>query len=260
MELGIEGRVAIVTGGSEGIGKATATLLAAEGAQVAICARRAEVLQAAAHAIERRTGRAVLAIPADVTVAADVERVVATVREHLGTPRILVNNAGTSAAAPFERVGDERWAADLDLKLMGAIRMSRLVVPLMRDAGGGAIVNVTAIAGKHPAAGSLPTSVSRAAGIALTKAMSKDLGPANIRVNTVCIGLVKSAQIERAALSRFPDLPLDQAYARMAGGAPLGRIGEAEEAASVIAFLVSEAASYVTGVAVNVDGGASANV
>lgn len=260
MELGIEGRIAIVTGGSEGIGKATAALLAAEGARVAICARRAEVLQAAAHEIEAQTRRPVLAVPADVTIAADVERVVATVCEQLGTPRILVNNAGTSAAAPFERVGDESWAADLDLKLMGAIRMARLVVPLMRDAGGGAIVNVTAIAGKHPAAGSLPTSVSRAAGIALTKAMSKDLGPANIRVNTVCIGLVKSAQIERAALSRFPDLPLDQAYARMAGGAPLGRIGEAEEAARVIVFLVSEAASYVTGVAVNVDGGSSTSV
>jgi NAD(P)-dependent dehydrogenase (short-subunit alcohol dehydrogenase family) len=260
LDLGLAGKVAIVTGGSEGIGRATAALLAAEGAKVAICARREQVLAEAAAAIRGATGADVLTVAADVTRAEDISRVVETVATRLGPPVILVNNAGTSAAAPFERVSDDAWAADLDLKLMGAVRFSRLTVPFMRAAGGGAIVNVTAVAGKHPGAGSMPTSVSRAAGIALTKAMSKDLGPDNIRVNTVCIGLVKSAQIERAATARFSDLPLDQAYARMAAGSALGRIGEAEEAARVIAFLVSGAASYVTGVAVNVDGGLSATV
>jgi NAD(P)-dependent dehydrogenase (short-subunit alcohol dehydrogenase family) len=260
LDLGLARKVAVVTGGSEGIGRATAALLAAEGAKVAICARRADVLADAAAAILATTGADVLPIAADVTRPDDIARVVEAVTERLGPPVILVNNAGTSAAGTFERVPDDAWAADLDLKLMAAVRMSRFVVPHMRAAGGGAIVNVTAIAGKHPAAGSMPTSVSRAAGIALTKAMSKDLGPDHIRVNTVCIGLVKSAQIERAAAARFPDLSLDQAFARMAGGSALGRIGESEEAARVIAFLVSDAASYVTGVAVNVDGGASAAV
>jgi NAD(P)-dependent dehydrogenase (short-subunit alcohol dehydrogenase family) len=260
VDLGLKDKVAIVTGGSEGIGRATAKLLAAEGAKVAICARRQEVLDEAAAEIVAATGIGVATVAADVTVPADLERVLSRVLSDFGTPTILVNNAGTSAAGQFERVDDEAWAADIDLKVMGAIRMSRLVVPHMRDAGGGSIVNVTAIAGKQPAAGSLPTSVSRAAGIALTKAMSKELGRDNIRVNTVCIGLVKSAQIERAATARFPDIPLDQAYARMGEGAPLGRVGEGDEAANVIAFLASDAASYITGVAVNIDGGAAAVV
>lgn len=257
MDLGLVGRVALVTGGSAGIGKATAWSLAREGARVAICARTQPVVEQVAEEIRHETETDVLAIAADVRDAAEVERLVATVVERLGPPTILVNNAGASAAAPFERVGDEEWQADLDLKLMAAVRTSRLVVPHMRAAGGGQIINVTNVGAKQPGAGSLPTSVSRAAGIALTKAMSKDLAPANIRVNTVCIGLIKSDQIERAARRRFPDLPLEQAWARMGEGIPLGRVGESEEAADVITFLVSDRAGYITGVAVNIDGGTS---
>jgi NAD(P)-dependent dehydrogenase (short-subunit alcohol dehydrogenase family) len=257
LDLGLAGKVALITGGSEGIGRATARTLAREGARVAICARRPEVLEEARQDIKAATGVDALAVPGDVMQAEDVERVVATVTERLGPITVLVNNAGTSAAGRFEAVSDEAWQADIDLKLMGAIRMSRLVVPHMRAAGGGRIVNVTAIAGKHPGAGSLPTSVSRAAGIALTKAMSKELARDRILVNTVCIGLIKSAQIARAAERRFPDLPLDQAWERMGEGVPVGRIGEAEEAADLITFLVSERAGYITGVAINMDGGSS---
>jgi 3-oxoacyl-[acyl-carrier protein] reductase len=257
VDLGLTGKVALITGGSEGIGRATAAALAREGARVAICARRPDVLEAAAAEIKATTGNEVLPVAGDVMRAADIERVVATVVERLGPPVILVNNAGTSAAAPFDTVTDEAWAADLDLKLMAAVRTSRLVIPHMRAAGGGRIINVTNIGAKQPGAASLPTSVSRAAGVALTKAMSKDLARDNIRVNTVCIGLIKSAQIERAARRRFPDVPLDEAWQRMGAGVPLGRVGEAEEAADVIAFLVSDRAGYVTGVAVNIDGGTS---
>ena len=259
MELGVRGKVAVITGGSEGIGKATAQILAAEGALVAICARTAEKLETAVADIRAATGVEVLAIPTDVTRAEDLERLVATVTERLGTPTLLVNNAGTSAAGSFAAVTEERWESDLDLKLMAAIRLSRLVVPLMQEAGGGSIVNVTAIAGKHPGAGSMPTSVSRAAGIALSKGMSKDLAASNIRVNAVCIGLVKSGQISRAANARGAG---DEAagYAAMGANVPLGRVGEAEEAGRVIAFLLSEAASYITGVAVNIDGGMSSAV
>lgn len=257
MDLGLTGKVALITGGSEGIGRGTALALAREGARVAICARRQELLDTAASDIKAATGSAVLAIAGDVMQAADIERIIATVVERLGPPVILVNNAGTSAAAPFESVNDETWEADLDLKLMGAVRTSRLVIPHMRTAGGGRIVNVTNIGAKQPGASSLPTSVSRAAGIALTKAMSKDLARDNIRVNTVCIGLIKSGQIERAARRRFPDASLDEGWKRMGENVPLGRIGETEEAADVITFLVSDRASYVTGVAVNIDGGTS---
>lgn len=258
MDLGLAGKVALVTGGSEGIGKATATLLAQEGAKVAICARRRDVLDSAAAEIRARTNGEILAMPADVTIPEDVNRFVTTAATEWGRIDILVNNAGTAAAAPFEAVGDEAWQADLDLKLFAAVRASRLVIPYMRSVGGGRIVNVTHVGGKTPGPASLPSSVSRAAGIALTKAMSKDLAPHNILVNTVCVGIIESAQIARAARERFPGMPLEEAFARMGSAVPLGRIGKAEEVAQVIVMLVSAAGSYVTGAAVNVDGGMGA--
>lgn len=259
MELGVAGKVAIVTGGSDGIGKATAQILASEGAAVAICARSGDRLLTAAEEIRSATGGTVLAIPTDVTKPDELERLLQRVLAELGMPTLLANNAGTSAAGGFAAITDERWESDLDLKLMAAVRLSRLVVPLMKGSGGGSIVNVTAIAGKHPGAGSMPTSVSRAAGIALSKGMSKDLAGDNIRVNAVCIGLVKSGQISRAATARGNG-SVEDGYAAMAANVPLGRVGEAEEAGRVIAFLLSEAASYITGVAINIDGGMSSAV
>ncbi|MEX2080759.1 MAG: SDR family NAD(P)-dependent oxidoreductase [Dehalococcoidia bacterium] len=259
MELGLTGKAALITGGSEGIGKATALELAREGTSVAICARRPDVLAAAAEEI-RAAGGAIEAIQADVTNPEECQRVVAATVQRFGRLDILVNNAGTSAAAPFESVGDDAWGYDLDLKLMAAVRCSRAALPHMRAAGAGRIVNITAVSGKHPGASSLPTSVSRAAGIALTKAMSKDLASENILVNAVCIGLVKSGQIERAARARFPEGDLAAAYQAMGANVPLRRVGEAEEVAALIAFLVSARASFITGVAINADGGMSAVV
>lgn len=260
MDLGLTGKVALITGGSEGIGRATAELLASEGVKVAICARRAARLREAAEAIRARTGGEVLDVPADVTVPEQLAAFVRAAAERWGRIDILVNNAGTAAAAPFERVSDEEWQKDLDLKLFAAIRASREVIPHMRRVGGGRIILIAHVGGKAPGPSSLPSSVSRAAGIALTKAMSKDLAKENILVNTVCVGLIKSAQIERAARARFPDLPLEEAYARMGANIPLGRVGEAEEVARVILALVSNLGSYVTGAAVNVDGGMGATV
>lgn len=260
MDLGLAGKVAVVTGGSKGIGKATALELAREGASVVICARGAEALAAAEDEIRVVAPGEVLAVVADVTSAAAARQVIGAAVARFERLDILINNAGAAAAASFEAVDDQQWAADLDLKLLGAVRFSREAIPHMRAAGGGRIVNLTAVSGKQPGAGSLPTSVSRAAGIALTKAMSRDLARYSILVNTVCIGLVKSAQIERSALARFPDLPLDQAYERMGEGVPLGRVGEAREVAALIAFLCSPLGGYVTGAAINVDGGASGTV
>ena len=261
MDLGLAGRVALITGGSEGIGRATAEELAREGARVAICARRADLLDATAAELRAATGGEVLAVPADVSDAAQIGRCVATVADRLGPITLLVNNAGTSAARSFESVDDNAWRADLDLKLMAAVRTCRLVVPGMRAAGGGRIVNITNIGAKQPAANSLPTSVSRAAGIALTKALSKELAKDNILVNAICIGLIKSAQIQRAAMARNPEaIDLDDAYARLGANIPLGRVGEAAEVAGLIAFLLSRRGSYVTGVAINVDGGSSGAV
>jgi 3-oxoacyl-[acyl-carrier protein] reductase len=249
--LELDGQVAVVTGGSEGIGRATAQRLARAGARVVIAARRLDVLDSAARQI-REAGGTVLPVVADVTSTADVERLVRTTVDAFGRLDILVNNAGTGRAGAFETVDDATWSADLDVKLFAAIRTTRAALPHLKVRGG-RIINVTTPAGKHPGANSLPTSVSRAAGIALTKALSKDLAEHHILVNTVCVGLIKSAQHERRAATL--GVELERHYADIGKNVPLGRVGEAEEVAGVIAFLASPAASYVTGTSINVDGG-----
>ena len=176
MELGLSGKVALITGSSKGIGLETAVHLVREGAEVTICARNVENLKVAAKHIFEKTGKEVLYIEADVTKEEDCKRLILSTVEKYGRLDIVVNNAGTSAANPFEEVSTDLWQEDLDLKLFGAIHCSRYAIPYMREVGGGAIVNVTAQAAKTPPASSLPTTVSRAAGMALTKAMSKDLG------------------------------------------------------------------------------------
>jgi NAD(P)-dependent dehydrogenase (short-subunit alcohol dehydrogenase family) len=251
LELG--GRVAIVTGGSDGLGRATARRLAAEGCKVVICARRQDYLQAAAAALAEETGGTVVAQAADVTRPADIEALVAATLERFGGIDILVNNAGSSAAAALEDLDDAAWHADIELKLMAAVRLCRAIVPLMRQRGGGAIVNATIPGGKAPTARSLPTSVTRAAGINLTKSLANEFAADGIRVNTVCIGLIKSAQWER----RAGDKPVDELYAQMAERVPLGHVGEAADYADLVAFLVSQRARYITGTAVNLDGGMS---
>jgi NAD(P)-dependent dehydrogenase (short-subunit alcohol dehydrogenase family) len=254
LDLGLKGKVAIVTGGSDGIGRATAIRLAQEGARVAICARRPEPLEKVANEI-RSSGGDAFAQAADVSKADDVERFIKAVAAHYGRIDILVNNAGSSVRGPFESVPDEKWKADIELKVFGAIRTCRLAVPYMKKQGGGRIVNITTVGGKQPGAASGPTSVSRAAGLALTKGLSKEYAADNILVNTVCIGKIRSGQHER----RIAQNKLDPAeyYAKMSADIPMGRVGEAEEVANVIAFLVSGAASYVTGTSVNLDGGMS---
>jgi NAD(P)-dependent dehydrogenase (short-subunit alcohol dehydrogenase family) len=254
LDLGLTGKVAIVTGGSEGLGRATAMRLAAEGAHVVICARRKEVLERAAEDVRRQTGVQVLALPADVTRPADVDAVVSAALGTYGGVDILVNNAGTSSAASFEKVDDATWEADIQVKLMAAIRFCRLVIPQMKTRGGGRIINVTTVGGKAPAARALPTSVTRAAGINLTKSLANEYAPDRILVNTICLGLVKSAQWERRAKGG----DLEGYYREAAKRVPVGRMGEAEEFADLVAFLVSERAAYITGTAINFDGGMSA--
>jgi NAD(P)-dependent dehydrogenase (short-subunit alcohol dehydrogenase family) len=254
VELGLKGKVAVVTGGTEGIGRATALRLAREGAQVAICARRQEMLDKTAVEI-KKLGADALAVAADMSKAADVERFMKAVIGRFGRIDILVNNAGASARGKFLEVDDKTWGADLELKVFGAIRCTRLAVPHMKKQGGGRIINITISSAKQPGAESMPTSVSRAAGLAITKALSKEYAADNILVNTVCIGKIKSGQHERRYTTQ--GISAEDYYRQTAKDIPLGRVGEAEEVASVIAFLASDAASYVTGTSINLDGGMS---
>lgn len=263
MDLGLKGKVAIITGGSEGIGKAAAWSMAAEGAQVVICARRIDVLEAAAEEIRTETGGEVLAIATDVTEMDQVQALVDQTLSTFGRVDILVNNAGTSSAHPFEDATDEIWEADIRLKVFGAIHTIRAVLPHLKAQQSGRIINITTPTGKAPNPRSMPTSVSRAAGIAMTKALSKELAEHNILVNTVCIGLIKSGQHQRRweqAKAQDANLTLEAFYENLGRNVPLGRTGEAKEAGDLIAFLASERASYITGASVNVDGGTSAVV
>ena len=254
MELGLKGKIAVITGGSEGIGLATALRLAREGAAVALCARRKEPLDQAAARV-REAGAQVLAVPADMSKKADIDRFIKAVIDRFGRIDILVNNAGTSARGKFLEIEDDAWSADLELKVFGAIRCTRLAVPYMKKQGGGRIINITISSAKQPGAESYPTSVSRAAGLALTKALSKEYAADNILVNTVCIGKIKSGQHERRYTRQ--GIGAEEYYRQTSKDIPLGRVGEADEVANVIAFLASNAASYVTGTSVNLDGGIS---
>ena len=262
MNLELENKVAIITGGSEGIGRATAQSMVQEGARVVIVARRQEVLEQAAHAIDPRGDGVVLPVVGDVALPDTAAYVIKVTREQFGGVDILVNNAGMAMAKPFEDATESDWAADFELKVWGAIRLIRGAVPEMRQRGGGRIINVTANSGKAPRPSSMPTSIARAAGIALTKGLSHDLAKDNILVNTVCIGLIKSAQISgryEQAKTDNPHLTLADFYASLIEKRtiPLGRVGETEEAADVITFLASSRASYITGAAINIDGGSS---
>jgi len=249
-----KGASALVTGASRGLGFAIARELANRGARLLICARDATALDQAAWKLHD-AGAEVYAVPCDITDEHAAERLIAEAELRYGGIDILVNNAGTSARGAFLEITDDTWHSDIELKVFGAIRCTRLAVPHMKKHGGGRIINITISSAKQPGAGSMPTTISRAAGLALTKAMSKEFAADNILVNTVCIGKIKSGQHERRIAKT--GVSADDYYSKEAKPIPLGRFGESDEAANVIVFLCSAAASYVTGTSVHLDGGMS---
>ena len=255
MEVSLAGRTAVITGGSKGIGLAIATRFAASGADVAVIARGRGALDDAVKTIGAGAKGKVAAIAGDVGVAADIKRAYDEAMAALGKIDIVVNNAGTSRAMPFESVTDAIWQEDLELKLFGAIRLSRLVWPGMKERKWGRIINVLNIGAKAPAAASTPTSVSRAAGMALTKVLANEGAPHNVLVNALLVGFIEADQHVQAAAKA--GVALKDYIATRAKEVPLGRIGRAEEFANIACFLASDAASYVTGCAINVDGGSS---
>ena len=256
MEVTMKGRVAAITGGSKGIGLAVARRFAESGAKVAILARGAQDLKAARELLAK-DGVEVRDYVCDVSKAADIAKAHDRIAADLGPVDVLVNNAGTSRAMAFETVTDEMWQDDLDLKLFAAIRFSRLVWPGMKARKWGRIINVLNIGAKAPAAASTPTSVSRAAGMALTKVMASEGGEHNILVNSMLVGLIMSDQWVQRHAKQAPDTDFEVFAKNLAKGTPLGRIGTAEEFANLACFLASEQGSYITGTAINVDGGRS---
>lgn len=258
IEMRMTGRTALITGGSKGIGLAIATNFARAGASVAIVARRQKELDEARAAILQAAGATakVVAISADIRTAEECTRVFKAVEAAFGKVDVVVNNAGTSRAQAFETVTDAEWQDDFDLKVFAAIRLCRLAFPGMKARKWGRIINILNIGAKVPRAASVPTSVSRAAGLALTKVLANEGAPHNVLVNGLHVGLIKSEQheVRNAKAGRNN---MEEVYSEMGKNIPIGRVGEAEEFANMALFLASDAGSYVTGTTINVDGGLS---
>ncbi len=257
MDLGLTGKAALITGGSAGIGKGIARALAREGADVAICARRREVLEATAAEIRAETGRKLVAIPADLTRPEDAERFVATAAAELGRVDILVNNAGSAAGGILEVLGEDAWIQGLQLKFLGYVRCLRAALPIMRAQGGGRVVNLIGNDGVKESYWEIVPGACNAAGQNLTKALAGQYGRHNITFVAVNPGPVRTERWEGLvrAMARDMNLSYEAADRLAPRSIPLGRIAEVEEVANLVAYLASPLAHFVNGSMIEIDGG-----
>jgi len=256
MDLELTGKVAIVPASSGGLGKAVALALGREGARVAMCSRDETAIEAAAAEV-RVSGAEVLALAADVTQAADIERLIAATIERFGGVDILVTNAGGPPAGTFDRFEDDAWQAAFNLTLMSVVRLIRGVLPSMKERGGGAIVAMTSSSIKQPIPNLLLSNVMRSGVAALIKSLADEVASDHIRLNTVVPGRIATARIAQLdqANAEKQGVDVETVRNRSLAQIPMGRYGEAAEFADMVAFLTSERASYITGATVQIDGG-----
>jgi len=258
MQLSVQGRAALITGGSKGLGLAMGRAFAGAGGKVALVARGADALARAETALQAASPRTeVASIAADISTAEGCERAFREAEAAFGQVDILVNNAGTSQRGPFAEISDALWQADLDLKLFAAIRLSRLAMPGMRARRWGRIINVLNIGAKAPPGEGAPTAVSRAAGMALTKVLANEGAVDNVLVNALLVGIIESDQWARRHAADTRGITWEQWKDEMGKPVPVGRLGKPEEFAGLALYLCSQLGGYVTGTAINVDGGRS---
>ena len=262
MDFGLQGKVAIVTGSSDGIGYATADALAQEGVRIVLCARREALLAEARDTIVKKTGAEVLAVPCDVQQLPDVQRLVTETMQRFGAIHILVNNAGSVPSMQFTDADDAKWHQMLEGKLLNYIRVTREVVPHMRKAGWGRVINIAGGAGRQPTATSMAVGVNNAAVINWTKSLSLQYAADGILVTTVAPGSVETPRQvrNRQREADIRGVSLDELLKARVRDIPLQRLGRPEEIASVVVFLASQQSSYMTGTCVTVDGGVTRGI
>ena len=253
MNLELKDKVAIVGGGSKGIGYGIARILAQEGAAVAICARREPDLSAAAERLRAETGARVLPIPADARRSDDCRRIVETVKAQFGGVDILVNNDGAPPLGEALSFDDQAWAKAVEQNLMYVVRMVREAVPSMRERGGGSILNITAISAIQPIPGFSLSVATWSGVIGYAKTLSLEVAGWGINVNTICPGYIDTTRLRKVFAAG--EEPAEVVQARLREEIPMKRIGTVDDIGNLVALLVSPKGSYITGAAIQVDGG-----
>jgi NAD(P)-dependent dehydrogenase (short-subunit alcohol dehydrogenase family) len=257
MDLGLKGKIALVTGGSEGIGKGIARVLAKEGCNVAICARRKEPLDAAAAELRKETGRDIIGIAADLTKAADAKNFVDAAARHFGRIDILVNNAGSAPGGTIESLTEADWEQSLQLKFMGYVRCTKAALPYFLKQGKGRVVNLIGNDGVKESYWEVAPGAANAAGQNLTVALAGQYGRNNISFCAVNPGPVRTERWTGLvkAMSRDMKISFEEADKLAPKSIPLGRIAEVEEVANLVCYLASDLAHFVNGTMIEVDGG-----
>ena len=257
MELGLEGKTALVAASSRGLGRAVADELAKEGANLLICARSVGPLEEAGQAIHDATGVEVVAVPSDLSKPEDIDRLMETAETEFEKIDILVTNTGGPPPGPFESHSVEDWSNAVQQNLDSVLNLTRAVLPGMREAGWGRIINITSVAVKQPIDGLILSNAVRAAVTGFAKTLANEVASSGITVNNVMPGFTRTERLDGLAenISETQGITVEEAFARWEAQSPMGRIGEPREFAALVAFLASERASYITGTSIPVDGG-----
>jgi len=262
MDLGLDGKAALVGGASRGLGRAVAEGLAREGCRVAIAARGREALEAAAREIGGATGVEVLPVVCDMSRYDDIKRFVAQTVERFGRLDVVVNNAGGPPPGDFEEHSEEAWQKALDQNFLSVARVVREALPHLRRQGGGRIINLTSVAVKEPIPGLILSNAARLGVVGLAKTLSRELGPDQITVNNVCPGLTLTDRMRElyGGRAEAQGRTLDELLAEEAKRIPLGRLAQPKDLAALVVFLASEPARHISGTTIQVDGGSTGAV